>query len=142
MELFTLLVIWGLLSWGVAALATSRGRSGFGYFLLSFFLSPLLGLIVVLVTKDLAAEATRDAERRREEEGRELDRKREHEKQLESLRALAVKASPGADASVPSRVSVADELQKLATLRDNGVLTPDEFDQQKRALLSRVSGAV
>lgn len=141
MELFAVLVVWGLLSWGVAALATSRGRSGFGYFLLSFFLSPLLGLIVVLVTKDLALEAVRETDRRREEERRELDRKREHEKQLESLRALAVKPSPNVDVGRASAGSIADELQKLAALRDSGVLTSEEFDQQKRALLSRASAA-
>lgn len=32
-------------------------------------------------------------------------------------------------------MSVADELAKLAALRDSGVLTQEEFDQQKAALL-------
>lgn len=32
-------------------------------------------------------------------------------------------------------VSVADELTKLAALRDQGLLTEDEFDEQKRTLL-------
>lgn len=36
-----------------------------------------------------------------------------------------------------SSFSVADELQKLASLRDAGVLTPDEFDTQKQKILSR-----
>jgi hypothetical protein len=34
-------------------------------------------------------------------------------------------------------LSVADELRKLADLRDAGILTNDEFDQQKAALLAR-----
>lgn len=139
MDLFTFFVIWGLLSWGIAALANSRGRSGFGYFLLSFCFSPVLGLIVVLVTKDLALEATREADRRRDDERGEQDRKREHEKQLESLRALAAKSSASTETGTATTVSVADELQKLAALRDKGVLTSEEFDQQKRALLSRAS---
>lgn len=33
-------------------------------------------------------------------------------------------------------VSRADELAKLAELRDKGVLTPKEFDRQKKALLA------
>lgn len=142
MELFTVLVIWGLLSWGVAALADSRGRSGFGFFLLSFFLSPLLGLIVVLVMANLTAEAAKEADRRREEERREFDRKREHEKQLESLRVLAASQAshtPPQGVEPLVKPSVADELTKLAALRDKGVLSPDEFEQQKKQLLGRPS---
>lgn len=42
-----------------------------------------------------------------------------------------------AKASAPAReaISVADELAKLAKLRDEGVLTPDEFAAQKAKLL-------
>ena len=56
MEVIITLVVWGLLSWGVAEMASSRGRSWFGFFLLSFLLSPLLGLIVVLVMKNVTQE--------------------------------------------------------------------------------------
>lgn len=38
-------------------------------------------------------------------------------------------------APAPESVSVADELAKLAKLRDDGVLTPDEFAAQKAKLL-------
>ena len=34
-----------------------------------------------------------------------------------------------------SQVSVADELEKLADLRDRGVLSEDEFEKQKLKLL-------
>ena len=34
-------------------------------------------------------------------------------------------------------MEVADQLVKLAQLRDNGILSPDEFDAQRRALLAR-----
>ncbi len=34
-------------------------------------------------------------------------------------------------------MSLADELQKLAALRDSGVLRPDEFEQAKRRLLEQ-----
>ena len=32
--------------------------------------------------------------------------------------------------------SVADEIQKLAVLRDQGVITPSEFDSQKTRILA------
>lgn len=40
-------------------------------------------------------------------------------------------------ATFSAQVSVADELAKLAALRDQGVLTPEEFDQQKANLLAK-----
>lgn len=140
MELFIIIVIWGLLGWGVAALAGSRGRSSFGFFLLSFVFSPLLGLIVVLVMKNLAEEAAKDYERRKEGERRELDRNREHEKQLESLRAVTAARTSHAAAQTVEPVfthSLADELTKLAALRDAQVLSPEEFEHQKKQLLGR-----
>src|SRR5437867_839422 len=109
MELF---VVYFLLAIGVGALASSRGRSGLGYFLLSMLLSPLLGLIVVLVTSDLAEQAKKERLRRED-----------HERQVESIKALAARApvTQPTNASGPSK-SVADELAKLAELRDKGVL--------------------
>lgn len=44
-------LIWLVLCLIPALIAVSKGRSGFGFFLLSFFLSPLIGLIVALVIK-------------------------------------------------------------------------------------------
>ena len=40
-------------------------------------------------------------------------------------------------ATIAVPISVADELAKLAALRDQGVLTPEEFDQQKANMLSK-----
>lgn len=138
MEMFGFFVIWFLLCIGVAALANSRGRSGIGYFLLSFFLSPLLGLIVVLVTRNRTEEAAIEAERIRQEDRREFDRKREHEKQLESLKVLANTQSKHSESSPKAQpASLADELTKLAQLRDQNILTPEEFEQQKRLLLAK-----
>jgi hypothetical protein len=42
---------------------------------------------------------------------------------------------PSAPAAAAAPASLADELTKLATLRDQGILTPDEFDAQKARLL-------
>ncbi len=46
-------IFWPLFSVAVGILAHNRGRSGIGWFFLSLFISPLLGLIFVLVTKNL-----------------------------------------------------------------------------------------
>jgi len=36
----------------IGVIAGKKGRSGFGYFLLSFLLSPLVGIIIVLIIDD------------------------------------------------------------------------------------------
>lgn len=133
-------ILWLLFAIGVGLLANARGRNGFGFFLLALVLSPLLGLIVVLVMRDEKAAQEAEDTRRRSDEMR-----------LEEVRALAAAASRGTTASAavpvhpPSQApafkaapmfSVADEVVKLASLRDKGLLTEEEFSQQRRALLS------
>ena len=84
MELFFFLLVWAGLSFWVGHFAETRGRSLAGYFLLSFITSPLLGVIVVLVAKDLTAEASKEARRNKE-----------HELQIEAIKAIAgSKAAP------------------------------------------------
>ena len=135
-------VVWIFLSISVGALADSRGRSGFGYFLLSFVFSPVLALIVVLIALNLKEQAINDEWRRRDQLTRDLNLKREHEKQLESLRALATTQRANAPKATTTNmsVSIADELDKLASLRDRGVLTTEEFEAQKKSLLGKQSG--
>lgn len=47
-------VIWFILAIAVGIFGSNRGRSGFGWFLISALLSPLIGLILLLATKDLS----------------------------------------------------------------------------------------
>jgi Domain of unknown function (DUF4429)/Short C-terminal domain len=57
--------------------------------------------------------------------------------QFEALRdAIQESISAGPQHVVPQLQSVADELAKLAQLRDSGVLTQAEFDAQKSRLLN------
>lgn len=109
---------------GTEELLNAHVKSSFA--LLSFLFSPLLGLVIVLVLPNLVARAEEDAERERM-------RREEHERQLEQIRALATTLPATADSIMPS--SVADELRKLAELRDQGVLTEAEFQEQKALLL-------
>jgi hypothetical protein len=106
-------VLWLLFSGAIGYLANSRGRSGFAFFALSIFLSPLLGLVIVLATSNL-----------KELEERDRQRREDHERQFASIQVLA-----------GSQKSIADELLKLAELRDRGVLTEEEFNAQKRSIL-------
>ena len=48
---------------------------------------------------------------------------------------IRIGAPPRASVETPA-VSVADELLKLASLRDQGILTEDEFSAQKAKLLA------
>lgn len=122
-----IVVIWAALSIGVGFLADDRGQNGIGFALFSLFLSPLLALIVLLVMPN------RKLEQRREE-----DRRRQHERELESIRAIAnsAAAQPEAKQAEGTVVSVADELEKLAALRDKGILTEVEFIKMKMELLA------
>lgn len=107
---------------GVGLLARSRGRNYWGYMALSILLSPLIGLIVVLVLKNLKQEDTTDEIRRQE-----------HESHIASIKAL--QARPAVSAHSSGHTHVADELAKLAELRDKAVLTEAEFRDQKASLL-------
>lgn len=51
-------VLWVLFSVAAGVLANRKGRSGFGYFLLSIVLSPLVGLLFAAVVSDLSAKAS------------------------------------------------------------------------------------
>lgn len=126
MEGFIFLLFWALCAFGVAYLAKSRGRSAIGFFLLSLFFSPVLGLIVVLVMRNLTEEQRED-----------YLRYREHEAHLESIRAIASKQETVVvTPPKQSPVSVADEIRKLSQLKSEGLLTEDEFAAEKAKLLS------
>lgn len=53
----TYFLLWFLFAIAVGIFASGRGRSGFGWFLLSLLLSPLLGFVFCAVSKNLRAAA-------------------------------------------------------------------------------------
>jgi hypothetical protein len=109
------LIVWLVLALVVAAVADVRGRSAFGFFMLSVLLSPLIGLVVLLAGRNLAQEQRDEAKRQAQQQ---------HE--LTLLR--------GHGAPTASR---ADELEKLISLKERGALTDEEFQAEKARLLSR-----
>jgi hypothetical protein len=53
-----LLFFWGILCFIPAGIASSKGRSGAGFFMLSFFFSPLIGVIAALIASPAAKPQT------------------------------------------------------------------------------------
>jgi predicted component of type VI protein secretion system len=131
-----LIIVWIGFSFLVGFLANERGRSWVGWTLLSIVTSPLFGAICVLIAADLKAQAeTREREERR------------HREQLAALagtKAAGVSERASDDpqwlrsspAVETSQRSVADEIEKLASLRNRGLLTAEEFAEQRARLLA------
>ena len=62
---------------------------------------------------------------------------KKQEPAFQKLRKLVEDQISRAAPTQPQRASVTDDLERLAALFDRGLLTREEFDQQKRELLSR-----
>lgn len=102
---------WIFLSVMISFMADSRGRNGLAWFMIALLTSPPFAFIVLLVTKNLV-----------DEKKKEQERKEEKEMQIKQIEALAKK-------------SPADELLKLAELKERGIITEQEFNKQKTAIL-------
>jgi len=136
MEIF--LFLWLVLSIGIGYLASQRGRSGVGWTLLSLITSPLLGLLIVLLSKDLVEEEAnreREAMRHREQMAALINTGGRAAAQPTHVSGTSTPASTGVVQSQPLLL-IADELEKLAVLRDRGLLTDEEFARQKDRLLN------
>lgn len=116
MEVLLICLVIGLIP---AFIASSKGRSFFLWYIYGVALF-IIAFIHSLVIKS-AADKARDA------------------MLLQSAQQIArntmnTATSPGSISGAST--SVADELEKLATLKDRGILTEDEFIAKKRALLA------
>src|SRR5262249_20119319 len=61
-------------------------------------------------------------------------REQSQEERLSSVEGQQV--APAPPPSAPTGATVAEQLKQLAELRDTGVLTPEEFEREKRKLLA------
>jgi hypothetical protein len=121
------IAFWVVLAAGVGFLASGRGRSSLNWFIVALLLSPLLGLIILLVMPNELERA----------EQREADRQR-HRSLLEAVAQTRQEAPPVAAPSLPTSSDPLAMITSLAELRDTGLITAEEFDAKKRQLLERI----
>ncbi len=109
---------WIGLSFLAGYVGSDRKIGFWGGFLISILLSPLIGFIVVALSKV-----------RYEEEYEEeiLQTQIQQQKALEKISEQT--------ASV-NQISISDEILKLKDLQERGILTEEEFEAQKRKLLN------
>ena len=114
-----IIFLWIIFSFVVGWIGSKRNIGFWGAFLLSLLLSPLVGLIIALISKNIEDEAYKEkilqAQRR----------------QKEALDILAESKR-----SESSTKSVADELEKLKKLKDEGVITEEEFEKLRNKLIN------
>jgi len=110
-----IVIAWITFSVLVGLLGSDRKIGFWGSFLLSIILSPLIALIITLLSKSLKQQRVDD----------EI-----LQNQKEQTRLLAEKSDI-------NLVSIADEIEKLLKLKDKGLLTEDEFQQAKQRLINK-----
>lgn len=101
------LIFWFIFCVIVGAIATSKERNFIGWTLLAFLISPFIAGIIVLVLPKLKSN---------------FEYKMEVQKMI--------------DSGNKNKINISDEIQKLFTLKETGAITPDEFELQKKKLLS------
>lgn len=107
-------IVWLLVAAGIGVWGDTRRCGFWGGFLGSFFLSPLVGVIIVATSKS------------KEDMRREFEEDQRRKKEMTQLQNLAT--AQGKD--VPTQLA---ELQKML---NDGVLTQAEYDAAKAKVLS------
>jgi len=115
---FFLWVIWiWILIWVFIDIFRSRDLSGWGKALWFLFvlLIPLIGVLVYLIARGgkMQEHATQDAQQQDQEFRQYVQ-----------------------EAAASSPANTADQLSKLADLRDRGVISADEFEREKAKVLA------
>ena len=104
------ILLWVIFCIVPAMIASGKGRSGMGFFLLSLFLSPLIGLIAALIASPAQKPQT-----------------------------VIVNQSPGVVQPIPHEHIVEDHvavLERLSGLREKGIISEEEFITEKSKLLN------
>ena len=108
---------WIIFSFVVGFVGSGRKIGFFGAFFLSLLLSPLIGLIIALVSKNEADEAYK------------TEVLTVQQNQQETLKKLS-------ETERIKTVSIADELAKLKIMREDGIITEDEFQNLKNKIIN------
>ena len=107
---------WIIFSIIVGALGSGRKIGFAGAFFLSLLLSPVIGLIITLFSKD------------KEDEKYKQEVLSTQKQQQETLSEIKQNAKP---------VSISEELNKLKELKGKGLLSEDEFQKAKDKILTQ-----
>jgi hypothetical protein len=107
---------WIIFSFIVGALGSGRNIGFWGAFFLSLILSPVIGLIITLFSKD------------KEDEKYKQEVLITQKQQQETLTKIQDNAKT---------TSIADDLNKLKEMKDNGLLNDEEFQKAKEKILSK-----
>lgn len=108
---------WIIFSFVVGAIGSSRKIGFWGAFFLSLLLSPILGLIITLVSKNEEDEAYKE---------KVLSVQKNQQEALEKL----------AETETINKVSIADELEKLKRLREDNIISEEEFQRLKNKVIN------
>lgn len=115
-----MIIGWIIFSVVVGFVGSNRKVGFWGAFFLSLILSPVIGLIIALVSKDKNDEKYKNEVLKTQEAQREA---------LEKL------ISTSTNNIEESTSSVADELKKMQELKESGVISKEEFDLFKSKLI-------
>lgn len=102
------LIIWLVFCTLVGAMGSGRSIGFAASFFISLLLSPLIGFVVVLCSKTETQE---------------------------KLEKVIINQSENNNITTDNSMSIADELEKLAKLKDKGIITEAEFNLGKEKLL-------
>lgn len=107
---------WLIFSLIVGAIGSGRNIGFWGAFILSLILSPIIGLIITLFSKD------------KEDEKYKQEVLKTQKQQQESLSEIKDNSE---------KQNLSDELIKLKEMQEKGLLTEDEFQKAKEKILSK-----
>lgn len=106
---------WLVLSIVIGIIGSYRKIGGFWSFLISILLSPIVGFIVVLFSKSKKQE---------EYEKKLLGVQREQRDELEEIKQNI------------SKKSIPDELERIKKMKDEGLLSEEEYQKAKEKIIS------
>lgn len=112
-----IVIFWIILSLFVGALGSSRNIGFAGAFFLSLLLSPVIGFIITIVSKD------------KEEEKRKAEMLINQQQQTQVLQQTLSKGN---------QQNLTDELERISKLKEQGHITADEYQKLKNNIIAKI----